>query len=116
MVTSYLHHVVLRPDEVDRLVHTVTEEFSTRGLTTPFLFSSLALDVDSSRVRRPIEAILRTCVSLPVPNTERTWHEEARFAALAELASAMVSRLNIACLWGRRRAKPPLLGYVRRVE
>ncbi len=37
---SYFHHVVLGLDEVDRLVHTVIEELGTRGLTTPFFFSS----------------------------------------------------------------------------
>jgi hypothetical protein len=86
---SYLHHVVLGLDEVDRLVRTVTEELSTRGLTTPFLFSSHALDVNSSGVRRLIQAFLRTCVSFPAPDAERTWHDEARFAAPAELAMCL---------------------------
>jgi Domain of unknown function (DUF1708) len=86
---SYYHHVVLGLDEVHRLVHTVTEELSTRGLTTPFLFSSLALDVNSSGVRRLIQAFLRTCVSFPAPDAEHTWHEEARFAAPAELAMCL---------------------------
>ena len=45
---SYFHHVVLGLDEVDRFVHPVTEGLGTRGLTTPFLFSSLVLDVNSS--------------------------------------------------------------------
>jgi len=83
---SYQHHIVLGLDEVDRLVHIVTDELSTRGLTTPFLFSSLALDVKSSGVRRLIQAFLRTCVSFPAPDAERTWREEACFAAPAELA------------------------------
>ena len=86
---SYLHHIVLGLDEVDCLVHIVTEELSTRGLTTPFLFSSHALDVNSSGVRRLIQAFLRTCVSSPAPDAERTWHEEARFAAPAELAMCL---------------------------
>jgi len=38
---SYLHHVVLGLDEVDRLVHTVTEKLGTRGLTTPSFFPVL---------------------------------------------------------------------------
>jgi hypothetical protein len=59
---SYYHHVVLGLEEVHRLVHTVTEELGTRGLTTPFLFSSLALDVKFSGVRRLIQAFLRTCI------------------------------------------------------
>ena len=35
---SYYHHVVLGLEEVESLVHTVTEELRTGGLTTPFLF------------------------------------------------------------------------------
>ena len=65
---SYLHHLVLVLDEIDCLVHTVTEELGTRGLTTPFLSSSHALNVNSSRVRRVIQAFLRTCVSFPAPD------------------------------------------------
>jgi len=34
---SYLRHIVLGLDEIDCLVHTITE-FSTCGLTAPFLF------------------------------------------------------------------------------
>ncbi|KAH9059688.1 hypothetical protein EDB87DRAFT_1675041 [Lactarius vividus] len=48
---SYHRHVVLGLEEVDRLVRIVTEELRTRGLTTPFLFSSLALDI--KLLRRP---------------------------------------------------------------
>jgi len=90
---SYFHHVVLGLDEVDRLVHTVTEELGTRGLTTAFLFSSHALDINSSRVRRLIQAFLCTCVSFPASDAERTWQEEARFAALPEVAMCLRSGL-----------------------
>ena len=90
---SYFHHVVLSLDEVDRLVHTVTEELGTRGLTTAFLFSSHALDVNSSRVRRLIQAFLCTCVSFPASDAECTWQEEARFAALPEVAMCLRSGL-----------------------
>ena len=83
---SYQHHVVLGLEEVNRLVRTVTDELGTRGLTTPFLFSSLALDISSSRVHRLIQSFLRTCVSFPAPDAEYTWREEARFAAPPELA------------------------------
>ena len=38
----------------------------------------------SSR-RRLVQAFLHTWVPFPVPDAERTWHEEARFAAPAEL-------------------------------
>ena len=90
---SYFHHVVLGLDEVDCLVHTVTEELGTRGLTTAFLFSSHALDVNSSGVRRLIQAFLCTCVSFPASDAERTWQEEARFAALPEVAMCLRSGL-----------------------
>ncbi|KAH9172544.1 hypothetical protein EDB89DRAFT_1851067 [Lactarius sanguifluus] len=83
---SYHRHVVLGLEEVDRLVRIVTDELRTRGLTTPFLFSSLALDVNSSGVRRLIQAFLRTCVAFPALDAERTWRDEARFAAPPELA------------------------------
>ena len=86
---SYQHHVVLGLDEVNRLVRTVTDELGTRGLTTPFLFSSLAIDINSARVRRLIQAFLRTCVSYPAPDAEYTWREEARFAAPPELAMCL---------------------------
>jgi hypothetical protein len=52
---SYHHHIVLGLEGVYRLVHTVTDELGTRGLTTPFLFSSLALDVNSSSVHRLVQ-------------------------------------------------------------
>ncbi|KAH9059462.1 hypothetical protein EDB83DRAFT_2387941 [Lactarius deliciosus] len=83
---SYHRHVVLGLEEVDRLVRIVTEELRTRGLTTPFLFSNLALDVNSSGVRRLIQAFLRTCVAFPALDAEHTWRDEARFAAPPELA------------------------------
>ena len=54
---------------------------AARGLTTPFLFSSHALDVDSSGVRSLIEAFLRMCVSFPALDAEHKWCEEACFAA-----------------------------------
>jgi hypothetical protein len=56
---------------------------------TPFLFSSLALDISLSRVRRLIQAFLLTCVSFPAPDVEYTWREEARFAAPPELAMCL---------------------------
>jgi len=63
---SYFHHIVLGPDEVNHLVHTVTKELGTCSLTTPFLFSSLSLDIDASRVCCLIQAFLHTCVLFPV--------------------------------------------------
>ena len=55
---SYHHHVVLGLQEFDRLDR--HEELGTRGLTIPFLFSSLALYITSSGFRRLIEVFVRT--------------------------------------------------------
>jgi hypothetical protein len=54
------------------LVHTITEQLGTGGLTTPFPSSSLALDINSSGVRRLIQAFLRTCVPFPTLDAECT--------------------------------------------
>jgi hypothetical protein len=81
-------HVVLGLDEVVRLVQT-TEELGSRGLTTPFLFSSLALDVNSSGVHRLVQSFLHTCVPFPAPDADRTWREEARFATPPELVMCL---------------------------
>ena len=95
---SYHHHIVLGLDKVHQLVYTVTEELggvSARGLTTSFLFSDLALDINSSGVRRLIQAFLSTCVrspcrvSLPAPDAERKWHDGVRFAAPVGLAMCL---------------------------
>jgi hypothetical protein len=94
---SYQHHVVLGFKEVNCLIHhIVTDELGTRGLTTPFLFSTLSLDVNSSRVRQLTQCFRHTHVSFPAPDAECSWREEARFAAPLELAM---------CLrWGVTRA------------
>ncbi|KAI0278984.1 hypothetical protein BC826DRAFT_1113119 [Russula brevipes] len=70
---------------------TVTDELGTCGLTTPFLFSSLAPDINSSGARRLVQVFLRMCL---VPcaaalNAEHTWREEARFASPAELTMGL---------------------------
>jgi hypothetical protein len=95
---SYYHHIVLGLEEVDSLVHTTPSQKSSAhvGSPTPFLFSSLALDVNSSGVRRLIQTFLRTCVPFPALDAEGTWHEEAHFAAPAELA--MCLRWGLACI------------------
>ncbi|THH15455.1 hypothetical protein EW146_g5031 [Bondarzewia mesenterica] len=79
---SYQRHIVLGLEEADRLVCVVTDELASRGLTTPFIFSSLALDVGAVGVRRLVQAFLRTCVSLPAPDAERNWLEEARIVRI----------------------------------
>ena len=85
---SYQRHVVLGIEELARLVDVVGNELGTRGLTTPFIFSALALDVASHAVKRLIRAFLRTC-SKPSPESERQWREEARFAGPHELGMCL---------------------------
>ena len=82
---SYQRHVVLGLEEVARLVDLVGNELGTRGLTTPFIFSSLALDVSSNAVKRLINAFLNTCRGRPTAEAERQWRDEARFAGPHEL-------------------------------
>ena len=69
---SYNHYVVCTLEQVNSFVRTVTEELSTHGLTIPFLFSSLTLDVNSLGICHPIQAFLRTCLPFPTLDTECT--------------------------------------------
>lgn len=85
---SYERHVVLGLEEVARLVDVVADELGTRGLTTPFIFSTLALDISSNAIKRLIQAFLRTCSS-PSAESERLWREEARFAGPHELGMCL---------------------------
>lgn len=75
---SYQRHVVLSLDQVARLVDVVASELGTRALTTPFIFSTLALDVSASSVKRLIRAFLETCTG--GADAELRWKEEARLA------------------------------------
>ncbi|KAI0034802.1 hypothetical protein K488DRAFT_77022 [Vararia minispora EC-137] len=86
---SYQRHIVLGLEEVHRLVRALTEELGNRGLTTPFIFSSLALDVSAQGVRRLINAFLRTCVPFPVNDAEHQWREEVRFAGPHQLGMGL---------------------------
>lgn len=85
---SYGRHVVLGLEEVARLVDVVGDELGRRGLTTPFIFSTLALDVSSAAVKRLIQAFLRTC-NKPGREAERQWREEAQFAGPHELGMCL---------------------------
>jgi hypothetical protein len=92
---SYQRHVVLGLEEITRLVDVVSQELCTRGLTTPFIFSALALDVSASATTRLIEAFLQTCNSR-YSSVDQKWREEAQFAGPHELGM---------CLrWGLARA------------
>ena len=85
---SYGRHVVLGLEEVARLVDVVGEELGTRGLTTPFIFSTLALDVSATSVKRLIQTFLTTC-SKPSSEADRQWREEARLAGPHELGMTL---------------------------
>ncbi|KAI0086822.1 hypothetical protein BDY19DRAFT_986408 [Irpex rosettiformis] len=83
---SYQRHVVLGPEEVARLVDVVGSELGTRGLTTPFIFSSVALDVSANAVKRLITTFLNTCRGGRLTEaTGRQWREEVQFAGPQEL-------------------------------
>ncbi|KAJ3521131.1 hypothetical protein NM688_g9060 [Phlebia brevispora] len=86
---SYKRNVVLGLDEVARLVDVVGNELGTRGLTTPFIFSSLALDVSAPAIRRLINAFLRTCGGLRQDEAERMWRDEVKFAGPHELGMCL---------------------------
>ena len=113
---SYHRRVVLVLEEFDRLDR--HEELGTRGPTTPFLFSSLALYITSSGFRRLIEAFVRTCVAFPALDAEHKWREEARFTAPPELAMCLRRGLaRVLRVYGGHAARGPhLLGHVRRLE
>jgi len=61
--------------------------FVPLGITTPLLFSPLAMDINANVIRKLITAFLKTvphhtCLSI----TEVAWREEAQFAGPHELA------------------------------
>ncbi|KAF4622115.1 hypothetical protein D9613_009300 [Agrocybe pediades] len=90
---SYERHVVLGLEQVERLVEVVAEELETRGgITTPFIFSTTALDISSSAIRRLIRSFLNTCASFSgqkAQEAEAKWREEARFAGPHELGMCL---------------------------
>ncbi|KAG6897989.1 hypothetical protein C0992_007943 [Termitomyces sp. T32_za158] len=97
---SYKRHVVLGLEQVSRLVVVVANELGARGgITTPFIFSTTALDVSSSAIKKLIQAFLATCAaqtSQAAADAESRWRDEARFAGPHELGM---------CLrWGFARA------------
>ena len=87
---SYERHVVLTPEQLARLVQVVVEELSSRGgITTPFIFSTTALDVSYSSIRRLLRAFLDTCDMRSADKAEAKWRDEARFAGLHELGMCL---------------------------
>ncbi|PPQ65039.1 hypothetical protein CVT26_015735 [Gymnopilus dilepis] len=90
---SYERHVVLGLEQVERLVEVVSEELETRGgITTPFIFSTTALDISSSAIKRLIRSFLNTCEPFSgqkAQEAEARWREEARFAGPHELGMCL---------------------------
>ena len=92
---SYQHHIVLNLEEVNHLVRTVTEELGTCELT-PFLFSSLTINIISAHVCHLIQAFLHTCVLYPAPDMEYTWCKEYLLTVEEMIKS---SHLFLCILW-----------------
>lgn len=86
---SYQRHVVLGLEEVARLIDVLGNELGTRGLTTPFIFSSLAMDISSSAVKRLIDAFLITCTPRSSPQQDGLWRQEAKLAGPHELGMCL---------------------------
>ncbi len=75
---------VLGLEQVSQLVDVVSEELGTRGgITTPFIFSSMALDMSSTSTKRLMRTFIDACAD-PGPKLHR-FREEARFAGPHEL-------------------------------
>ena len=92
---SYKRHTVLGLEEISRVVDVASHEICTRGLTTPFIFSTLALDVSTPATTRLIESFIQACGSMH-PSVDQKWRQEAQFAGPHELGM---------CLrWGLARA------------
>ncbi|KAF5347772.1 hypothetical protein D9756_010316 [Leucocoprinus leucothites] len=86
---SYERHVVLGLEQLEMLVSVVAEELENRGgITTPFIFSTTALDISASAIKRLIRSFLNVCAG-PGADVERAWREEARFAGPHELGMCL---------------------------
>jgi len=87
---SHERHIVLGLEQVARLTDVVAAELGTRGgLTTPFIFSSLATDISTSAVKRLISTFVETCKLPNSVDIERKWREEARFSGPHELGMCL---------------------------
>ena len=85
--------MVLGLDQVTQLIDVVSEELETRGgITTPFIFSTTALDISSSAIKRIIRSFINTCAattSKAAQEADRKWREEAKFAGPHELGMCL---------------------------
>ncbi|KZT51474.1 hypothetical protein CALCODRAFT_521347 [Calocera cornea HHB12733] len=77
---------------VTNLLQVVGKELEAKGLTTPLLFSTRALDLSAHRVRSLIRAFLRTvgrAPGSPDPEADRRWRDEVRFSGPHELGAVL---------------------------
>lgn len=86
---SFERHVVLGINELAMLVEVVADELASRFLTTPFIFSALALDISSSTINQLISTFLDTCADPSSKEAEHRWLQEARFAGANELGMCL---------------------------
>lgn len=86
---SFERHVVLGLEQVARLVDVVADELGTRGLTTPFIFSTAAMDISAPAIKRLITTFLQTCANPSSDDAERCWRDEARFSGPHELGTCL---------------------------
>jgi hypothetical protein len=90
---AYERHVVLGLEQLEILVSVVVKELEDRGgITTPFIFSTTALDISASAIKRLIRSFLDMCAAQGTADfraTDRAWREEARFAGPHELGMCL---------------------------
>ncbi|KAJ6501376.1 hypothetical protein DFH09DRAFT_1441674 [Mycena vulgaris] len=77
---------VLALPDAARLVACACAEFEPTGVTTPFVFSALALDVRRAAVARLVHAPLATLAEGAGSREEGRWAEEARFAGAHDVS------------------------------
>ncbi|KAG5645311.1 hypothetical protein DXG03_006500 [Asterophora parasitica] len=87
---SHERHVVLGLDHAARLVTVLADELQSRGgITTPFIFSSSALDISAPAIKRLVRTFLDTCAHPTDRTSESKWRDEARFAGHHELGMCL---------------------------
>ncbi|KAK7018130.1 F-box domain-containing protein [Favolaschia claudopus] len=94
---SAARDTVLGLPDVGRLVTVLCAQLEATGVATPFVFSSLALDVRKAGVVRLVNAFLKTCEGTflllpPFPSfsfIQSRFADEARFASAHELAMCL---------------------------
>ncbi|KZO90133.1 hypothetical protein CALVIDRAFT_523163 [Calocera viscosa TUFC12733] len=75
---------------VTSLLQLVGKELEAKGLTTPLLFSTRALDLNAHRVRSLVRTFLRTVGNqTPDAEADRRWRDEVRFSGPHELAAML---------------------------